>query len=360
MPIENEKNRCVACGAALVIPVQGGRIKCEYCGAEAVYTPQSLDRQNQLLCPKCGAVNPRGARHCARCGVKLEFECPRCNATNTFGAEFCVQCGINIPQEQERLRQARLEQEAAARAAQEAVRAQALALQQVNRRRTRRTLITLGILFAVFACTAVVAFIIYYQANLSPRARAAYEQQAQAALASGDPRNWMPDAYAVGDNTPLSSSGYQSNDSVADNYGISDLHGRINGYYELYQAPDVCDPSGGIVYYWVQAEVFESDEGAEWKRMYDFAFLSVWGDVVPDTTISEHTGHAIVSEMTLEECDQPQTARMVDYLLRDRNVLFYVKLFTLADSTVLSDEVLIGNARIAVSSMMVNARADIP
>ena len=45
--------------------------------------------------PKCGTVNPEGARFCKKCGLFLQTElvCGHCHHANPLDSESCVQCG---------------------------------------------------------------------------------------------------------------------------------------------------------------------------------------------------------------------------------------------------------------------------
>ncbi len=55
-----------------------------------------------VICPKCGAENPPGAKFCQNCGAKLQPEpviCPKCGAENEPGAKFCSQCGARLSSE---------------------------------------------------------------------------------------------------------------------------------------------------------------------------------------------------------------------------------------------------------------------
>ena len=49
-------------------------------------------------CPKCGHVNPAGAKFCLECGSKLEVGrvCPSCGKVNPPNAKFCLECGTRL------------------------------------------------------------------------------------------------------------------------------------------------------------------------------------------------------------------------------------------------------------------------
>ena len=44
-------------------------------------------------CPRCGTLNPDGARFCLNCGLALSKRCAYCQAELSPGARFCVRCG---------------------------------------------------------------------------------------------------------------------------------------------------------------------------------------------------------------------------------------------------------------------------
>jgi len=46
-----------------------------------------------MLCPRCHAENPDGARFCPSCGEKLIAICPQCQAEASPQARFCPSCG---------------------------------------------------------------------------------------------------------------------------------------------------------------------------------------------------------------------------------------------------------------------------
>jgi ribosomal protein L40E len=262
MPIETEKNRCIACGAPLNIPVQGGRIKCEFCGAEAIYTPDARKKETELVCPKCGAMLPKEAEHCSRCGLKLEFDCPKCGARNSYGADFCVKCGINIPQELDRIHQAQLRQEEMQRRMAAAARAQVEA-QEKARRRNRRIV---GIVFLVLLCLgAVIALVValgVYNSNYSPSAKATQAAHAEPILRTVDPYSLMPaGSYSIWERT-LTTDQVSTNAEVTYAYPPGDLFGRITGYRQVYADSDYCNPTWDVILQDVQVVIFEDSAGA--------------------------------------------------------------------------------------------------
>lgn len=156
---------CVSCGAPLDAPLQGGRVRCTFCGAMNVLEAPEKVKGDEIVCPECGAVNPRSAKHCGRCGIQLEFNCPKCGTVNAYGTVFCVNCGVDVKAENTRLQEAaKLQQEQAARQAAQ------------DKKRTRITrLISLGIVLGLVACTTGYIGILFYRNNLTPEARATHQ-----------------------------------------------------------------------------------------------------------------------------------------------------------------------------------------
>jgi len=190
MPDSNAQ-RCLACGAPLNAPLQGGKIKCTYCNTVNVVGPQEKRKGDDILCPECGAVNPKEAQHCGRCGIKLEFNCPRCGVLNSYGTAYCVQCGVDIQgeierQEEEKRRQqeeARRQQEAARRQQEEVQRQLEEKKKKLQRRQRISTLVITGVVGVVLLCVVVLLGIGVYSTNYSPEARqtktaVAFEQTA--------------------------------------------------------------------------------------------------------------------------------------------------------------------------------------
>lgn len=50
-----------------------------------------------IACPKCGTVNPAGAKFCTNCGNSMvvagPIPCPACGTINPVGSKFCTNCG---------------------------------------------------------------------------------------------------------------------------------------------------------------------------------------------------------------------------------------------------------------------------
>jgi len=73
-----------------------------------MFQQQAVQPQQQagIRCPKCGAVNPAGAKFCLSCGSPLTapqpqgVTCPKCGHVNPPGAKFCLNCGTPLTQQQ--------------------------------------------------------------------------------------------------------------------------------------------------------------------------------------------------------------------------------------------------------------------
>ena len=46
-----------------------------------------------MICAKCQASNPDGAKFCMSCGSGLALSCTGCGTELQAGAKFCVNCG---------------------------------------------------------------------------------------------------------------------------------------------------------------------------------------------------------------------------------------------------------------------------
>ena len=51
-----------------------------------------------IVCPKCGTVNPPGAKFCYNCGTPLTKKCPKCGHDVPLNANFCPFCGYRFTQ----------------------------------------------------------------------------------------------------------------------------------------------------------------------------------------------------------------------------------------------------------------------
>ena len=178
----NSTQVCVACGSPLNAPVQGGKVKCAFCGTVNIVEARETRQGDEIICPECGASNPKDAQHCGRCGIKLEISCPKCNAVNPYGAVYCVKCGVDIQDETSRQQDELKSQQA------EDLRIHQQVLQQeADARRKRRItgLVITGVVLAGLLCIAVVGAGWIYQTSLSPAAHStqtalAFEQTAMA------------------------------------------------------------------------------------------------------------------------------------------------------------------------------------
>lgn len=55
------------------------------------------DKQGQVICPNCQALNPFESEYCVKCGQSLKVDVPKkycfvCGAENAANAKFCVNC----------------------------------------------------------------------------------------------------------------------------------------------------------------------------------------------------------------------------------------------------------------------------
>jgi ribosomal protein L40E len=169
MPDTNTQ-RCLACGAPLNAPVQGGKIACPFCGTVNVVGAHEKIKGDDIICPECGAANPKEAQHCGRCGIKLEFDCPKCGAVNSYGTTYCVQCGVDIQGEIKR-------QQEEARRAQEEFRQRT---EKEKRRRRTSGLVITGVVLAILVCVIGITTVALYTTSFSPAA-----QQTKTAVAIG-------------------------------------------------------------------------------------------------------------------------------------------------------------------------------
>jgi ribosomal protein L40E len=326
MPIETEKNRCIACGAPLNIPVPGGRIKCEFCGAEAIYTPDARKKETELVCPKCGAMLPKEAEHCSRCGLKLEFDCPKCGARNSYGADFCVKCGINIPQELDLIHQAQLRQEEMQRRMAAAARAQVEAQKAAQRRKNRIA----GIVFLVLLCLAAVITLVVmlgvYNANYSPSAKATQAAHAEPILTNTDPRTLMPaGSYSIWERT-LSTDQETTNAEAAYAFPPGNMFGRITGYRQVYADSDYCNPTWDVIYQGVQVVIYQDSDGA-------LEALDYLGRTATSTEykFGDKAYIDFTNGNTSAYCDTPFDIRWVDLSFTRYNVVGIVYIETLRE-----------------------------
>ncbi len=50
---------------------------------------------DEIACPSCKTLNPKGKKFCSNCGTKLGNQCPNCGADIEYGAKFCTECGAS-------------------------------------------------------------------------------------------------------------------------------------------------------------------------------------------------------------------------------------------------------------------------
>ncbi len=86
----------VGAGIAIIPPLFGPTTG----GPPSTIVSSQLAAQQQgIVCPRCGTVNPPGAKFCMNCGAPLPQEkiCPRCGFKNPPNAKFCMNCGAQLP-----------------------------------------------------------------------------------------------------------------------------------------------------------------------------------------------------------------------------------------------------------------------
>ena len=93
--------RCPKCG---FMNPPGAKF-CSSCGSP-LQPPQPAAPVGGVACPRCGFQNPPGARFCASCGAPLQAQppaqpqaparCPKCGNAVPPGAKFCPSCGAQI------------------------------------------------------------------------------------------------------------------------------------------------------------------------------------------------------------------------------------------------------------------------
>ena len=76
---------CPKCGATL----PAGAKFCFLCGEKIETAPE------KFVCPFCGKETPKG-KFCMECGAALENKCPNCGAEVPAGAKFCLECGQKL------------------------------------------------------------------------------------------------------------------------------------------------------------------------------------------------------------------------------------------------------------------------
>ncbi|RLE61436.1 MAG: hypothetical protein DRJ35_00410 [Thermoprotei archaeon] len=64
----------------------------------ATGTPPSQPPGKGIVCPKCGTMNPPGAKFCYNCGTPLTKKCPKCGNEVPLNANFCPFCGYRFTQ----------------------------------------------------------------------------------------------------------------------------------------------------------------------------------------------------------------------------------------------------------------------
>ena len=54
MMARNSTQVCVACGSPLNAPVQGGKVKCAFCGTVNIVEARETRQGDEIICPECG------------------------------------------------------------------------------------------------------------------------------------------------------------------------------------------------------------------------------------------------------------------------------------------------------------------
>lgn len=85
VPQTSENVICPKCGATL----PAGAKFCFLCGEKIEAAPE------KVICPSCGKETPKG-KFCIECGAPLENKCPKCGAEIPAGAKFCPLCGEKL------------------------------------------------------------------------------------------------------------------------------------------------------------------------------------------------------------------------------------------------------------------------
>lgn len=70
-----------------------------YGGESVVVTGGQRIKEDEVVCPNCKAVNPKGQKFCKECGGKLGKMCPHCGAFIDEDVKFCPECGKTISDE---------------------------------------------------------------------------------------------------------------------------------------------------------------------------------------------------------------------------------------------------------------------
>jgi membrane protease subunit (stomatin/prohibitin family) len=75
------------------------QVVCEKCGAKmkanAKFCPECGARKG-AVCPKCGAALSKNAKFCPECGTSLKKTCKKCGADLKSTSKFCPECGAKV------------------------------------------------------------------------------------------------------------------------------------------------------------------------------------------------------------------------------------------------------------------------
>lgn len=85
-PVSADNIVCPKCGATL----PAGAKFCFACGEKI-----EVLSSDEMICPSCGKKTPKG-KFCMECGAPLANKCPNCGAEIPNGAKFCLECGQKL------------------------------------------------------------------------------------------------------------------------------------------------------------------------------------------------------------------------------------------------------------------------
>ena len=90
--------------ATATAPAQSGNVVCPKCGANlpagakvCFGCGEKIEAlsPDEIICPFCGKKTPKG-KFCMECGASLANKCPNCGAEIPSGAKFCLECGQKL------------------------------------------------------------------------------------------------------------------------------------------------------------------------------------------------------------------------------------------------------------------------
>jgi ribosomal protein L40E len=57
---------------------------------------ENKSSRSAILCPECGAQNPKNSKFCNGCGKNLASVCTKCGKSNPLNSSYCGQCGFAL------------------------------------------------------------------------------------------------------------------------------------------------------------------------------------------------------------------------------------------------------------------------